>query len=302
MGMTVPTGRATQSVLKYGKMKKLLISFIFSSAILLVLNGPSTAQIINGAFKRQDFVQKKPMPIPMAREADVFWSQMVWRIIDLREKINQPLYYPTNPVEGLTSLTSLLVKGIENGQITAYDARTDDDFKTPMTMAEVKAAFGAEAHTKEVRNFDTGEMETKTIQGEISPEEVKQYMIKEEWYFDKMNSRLQVRIVGLCPIQEFYREGTESNQVQRRKVFWIYYPEARQLLTSSQVFNPYNDARRMSFDDLFVKRYFNSYVVRESNVFNNRSISDFLSGKEAMLESKRIEDKIFNFEQDLWEY
>lgn len=300
--MMVPTGHSTQSVLKYGKMKKLFFYFLISPAILMLLNGQAEAQIINGAFKRQDFVQKKPMPLPMAREADVFWSQVVWRIIDLREKINQPLYFPTTPVEGLTSLTSLLLKGIENAQITAYDARTDDDFKTPMTMAEVKAAFGAEAHTKDVRDFDTGEMKTTTIEGEISPEEVKQYMIKEEWYFDKMNSRLQVRIIGLCPIQEFYREGSETSQVERRKVFWVYYPEARQLLTSSQVFNPSNDARRMSFDDLFVKRYFNSYIVRESNVFNNRSISDFLSGKEAMFESKRIEDKIFNFEQDLWEY
>jgi len=94
----------------------------------------------------------------------------------------------------------------------------------------------------------------------------------------------------------------ENSQVQRRKVFWVYYPEARELLASTQVYNPFNDSRRMSFDDLFIKRYFNSYIVQESNVYNNRAINQYLSGKEAMLESKRIEDKIFNFEQDLWEY
>ncbi len=146
-------------------MKKVIFSLIVSTAAFLLISAESTeAQSIpiNGAFKRQDIIQKKPMPIPMVREADVFWSQMVWRIIDLREKINQPLYYPTTPVEGLISLTSLLLKGIENNQITAYDARNDDDFKTPMTMAEVKTAFGAQTHTKEVRNFETGEMETRT--------------------------------------------------------------------------------------------------------------------------------------------
>ena len=295
-------GRSTPSVLKYGKMRRIVFSFVTGLAFFAFINGTADAQIINGAFKRQDYVQKKPMPIPMVREADVFWSQMVWRIIDLREKINQPLYYPTTPADGMMSLTSLLLKGVETNQITAYDARNDDDFKTPITMDEVKITFGATAHTREKRNFNTGEMTDTIIQGEIRPEEVKQYMIKEEWYFDKMNSRLQVRIIGICPIQEFYRQDTDNNQVQRRKAFWVYYPEARELLSSSQVFNPYNDARRMSFDDLFVKRYFNSYIVRESNVFNNRSISDYLSGKEAMLESKRIEDKIFNFEQDLWEY
>ena len=271
-------------------------------ALAVMPVGSADAQIINGAFKRQDVYQKKPMPIPWVREADVLWSQMVWRIIDVREKINQPLYFPTVPIEGLSNLASLLLKGVESGQITAYDALNDDDFKTPLTMAEVKAAFGAETVTREVQNFDTGEIETRTIEGEIRLEEIKQFMIKEEWYFDKQNSRLQVRIIGICPIQEFYRTDMENSPLQRRKVFWVYYPEARNLLANNHVFNPYNDARRMTFDDLFIKRYFNSYIVQESNVFNNRTISQYLSGKNAMLESKQIEEKIFNYEQDLWEY
>lgn len=284
-------------------MKKIIL---FSSIALLFISAicvqNANAQIINGAYQRQDTYQKKPMPIPMVREADVFWSKMVWRIIDLREKINQPLYYPTTEVEGLTSLSALLLKGIETGQLTAYDARNDDDFKTPLTMAEVKQAFGAETRMLEVRDFETGEMVMRPVEEEIRLEQVKQFMIKEEWYFDKQNSRLQVRIVGICPIQEFFRDDVEDSPLQRRKVFWIYYPEARELLSANEVFNPYNDSRRMSYDDLFIKRYFNSYIVQESNVFNNRLISQYLSGKNAMLESKRIEDKIFNFEQDLWEY
>ena len=284
-------------------MKKIFFFLgVFGLSVLFFGTKTADSQIINGAYKRSDTFQKKPMPLPTVREADVFWSKMVWRIIDLREKINQPLYYPTTDVEGLTSLAALLLKGIETGQLTAYDARNDDDFKTPLTLAEVKESFGAEVRTREVRNFETGEMELRTIEGEIRLDEVKQLMIKEEWYFDKQNSRLQVRIIGICPIQEFYRDDVPDSPVQRRKVFWIYYPEARALLASNEVFNPYNDSRRMSFDDVFVKRYFNSYIVQESNVHNNRLISQYLAGKNAMLESKRIEDKIFNFEQDLWEY
>lgn len=284
-------------------MKK---TILFLGVVFMLVSaigaGTAKSQIINGAYKRTDTFQKKPMPLPSVREADVFWSKMVWRIIDLREKINQPLYYPTIEVEGLSSLSALLLKGIETGQLTAYDARNDDDFKTPLTISEVKEAFGAEVRTREVRNFETGEMELRTIEGEIRLEEVKQIMIKEEWYFDKQNSRLQVRIIGICPIQEFYREDVPESPLQRRKVFWIYYPEARDMLASNEVFNPYNDSRRMSFDDVFVKRYFNSYIIQESNVHNNRLISQYLVGKNAMLESKLIEDKIFNFEQDLWEY
>lgn len=284
------------------KMKRIIYSGLVGLLTMLLSTEAIHAQVINGAYKRQETAQKKPMPLPAIREADVFWSKMVWRIIDLREKINQPLYYPTTATDNMSSLSALLMKGVETGQLTAYDARNDDDFKTPLTMAEVRQAIGAEARTGEFRNFETGEMELRTIEGEIRLDQIKQYMVKEEWYFDKQNSRLQVRIVGLCPIQEFYREEIEESPVMRRRVFWIYYPEARELLANSEVYNPYNDSRRMSYDDLFINRYFNSYIVQESNVFNNRLISQYLSGRQAMLESKRIEDEIFNFEQDLWEY
>jgi len=245
---------------------------------------------------------KKPMPLPSVREADVFWSKKIWRIIDLREKMNLTLYYPTSEMDDRQNLISLLLEGIENGQITPYDARVDDDFKVPMTFEQVQEAFSAEESTEEVIDFDTGERKEVAIEGEIRPAEIKQYMVKEEWYFDKQASSLNVRIIGICPIREFVRENDESGEVQRQKVFWIYYPEVRNLLASNAVLNPYNVAQSMSYDELFIKRFFHSYVVKESNVHNNRDISAYLSGKDAMLESKRIEKEIFDFEQDLWEY
>ncbi len=260
------------------------------------------AQIVNGAYKQNDIYAKKPMPLASVREADIFWSKKLWRIIDLREKMNIPLYYPTNEMDNRVNLINLLLKGIENAQITPYDARSDDDFKIPMSYAQVKEIFGAQATVQEKTNFDTGEKEMVTVQGDIRPTEIKQYMIKEEWYFDKQTSTLNVRILGICPIREYVREGDASGQITRQKVFWVYYPEARPLLATNLVLNPYNDARQHSFDDIFIKRMFSSYVVKESNVYNNRDISAYLQGKEAMLESKRIEEKIFNFEQDLWEY
>ncbi|HSM47346.1 MAG TPA: gliding motility protein GldN [Draconibacterium sp.] len=283
-------------------MKK-LVAYLGVAVFLLILSGKHTeAQIVNGAYKRTDIIQKKPMPLPSVREADIFWSKKLWRIIDLREKMNLPLFYPTVEMDGRMNLISLLLSGIENGQITPYDASLDDDFKVPMSFEQVKASFGAEATTEEKIDFDTGERTMVTIQGEIRPNDIKQYMIKEEWYFDKQTSTLNVRIIGICPIREFVREGEATGQVERQKLFWVYYPEARPLLSTNLVLNPYNSAQQVSFDDLFIKRTFNSYVVIRENVYNNREISAYLSGKDAMLESKRIEDEIFDYEQDLWEY
>ena len=283
-------------------MKKLALYMGIALFLLTGAGLQTNAQIINGAYKRSDIIQKKPMPLPSVRESDVFWSQQIWRIIDVREKMNETLYYPTKEINGRTNLINLLLKGIENGQITPYDASKDDDFKIPMTLDQVKETFGATETTQEKINFDTGERETVKVQGNIRPDEVKQYLIKEEWYFDKGTSTLNVRIIGICPVREFVRDGDTSGQVQRQKLFWVYYPEARPLLATNVVMNPYNPGQQMSFDDLFIKRMFHSYIIGEENIYNNRVINSYLSGKDAMLESKRIEDKIFNFEQDLWEY
>ncbi len=284
-------------------MKKLvLISGIFAMLLSLV-NTSAEAQIINGAYQRRDVYQKKPMPLPEVREADVFWSKKIWRVIDVREKINQPLYFPTQEMDDRVNLFTLLLQGIESGQVTAYDARNDaDDFKLPITYDEVKEQLGASTQTMQVRDFETGGYVDREVPGEIRKDEVKQFMVKEEWYFDKSNSTMNVRIIGICPIRLYVRDDDPTGQIQRQRAFWIYYPEARELFATNEVFNPSNDARKMSFDDLFIKRYFNSYIIKESNTFNNRAIFQYLQGKEAMLESKRIESEIFDFEQNLWEY
>ncbi|MDP3434733.1 MAG: gliding motility protein GldN [Bacteroidota bacterium] len=284
-------------------MKRYLILFGLLVGLFGSITLETKAQIIDGAYVRTDAYKRKPTPLPYVREADVMWSKKVWRIIDLREKMNQPLYFPTKEVDGRRSLVNLFIEGIKNGKITAYDAKNDDEFKVPMTFEQVKEAFGATTRTRKVRDVDTGELVDRVVAGEVRSEEVKQFMLKEEWYFDKQSSTLKVKIIGICPIQEFYRdEDTNQESVQRRQVFWIYYPEARELMAANEVFNSQNSARNSSYDDIFLKRRFNSYIVKEANIYNNRDISQYLVGKNAMLESKRIEKEIFDYEQNLWEY
>lgn len=293
-------------------MKKVLVFFGLLIFLIGAIGQKTQAQKaaggvlpIDGAFERTDIYKRKPTPLPYVREADAIWSKKVWRILDLREKMNQPLYFPTTQMEGKNNLVNLLMAGIKEGSITAYDAKNDDDFNTftPINYDQAKEAFGATAKKKQVRNVDTGEMEETTVNAEFRSEEIKQIMIKEEWFFDKQTSTLNVRIIGISPIREYYRdEDVNQETVLRQPVFWVYYPEARNLFASNEVFNSQNSARNTTYDDLFLKRIFTSYILKEGNIYNNRSISQYLKGKDAMLESKRIENDLFDYEQNLWEY
>jgi gliding motility associated protien GldN len=283
-------------------MKKLI------SIFLVIFIGASVNTSLNAqigeAYQKKTAIERKPALLPGVREADVIWSKTVWRIIDLREKMNQQYYYPTREIQGRSNLINLLLKGIKENTITAYDAVSDDDeFKVPMTYVQVKQAFGASTKVTQKRNFETGQMEADTIQQDIRPEEIKQLMVKEIWYFDKQKSTLQVRILGLCPIKLFYRdEDVNQETLLRKKIFWVYYPEIRPLLAKHESLNFFNGARNLSFDDLFLTRRFDSYIVKEENIYNNRSIQQYASSEYAAKESERIKNSIFNYEQDLWEY
>jgi len=67
------------------------------------------------------------------------------------------------------------------------------------------------------------------------------------------------------------------------------------------MFNARNEAGIITYDHLFIKRKFSSYIFKESNVFD-RNIYAYKQDIDLLLESKRIEEEIFTYEQDLWEY
>jgi gliding motility associated protien GldN len=130
--------------------------------------------------------------------------------------------------------------------------------------------------------------------------DIKQILVYEEWYFDKKHSKLDVRIIGLCPVWVSFDQATGRNQ--RIRLFWVRYDEIRDMLATKETFNFKNDAQRITFDDFFMQRKFSSYINAESNVYNDRPISEYTIGKDAMFEAERIKTELFNFEHDLWEY
>jgi len=296
-------------------MKKKGLLSIVLLALVFNLTGLKAQDVLNGVYVKQHIADKKPVPYQYLREADVMWSKTVWRTIELKEKINFPLYYPINKIGERMSLIDLLMWAIQNQGLTAYSPNLDDEFATVMTVKDIEDKFGAKDEKVMVENVEDpdGPMIEKTIEGTVRTNEVKQYMLKELWFFDKQRSVLEVRIIGLAPIRVFAKEvtgsegtgGTEEEDeesMSKKLLFWVYFPEARKILANHEVFNTLNDAEGKSYDDIFFKRMFSSYISQEANVYGNRMISDYTVGMESQLEAERIKESIFSYEQDLWEY
>ena len=284
-------------------MKKLfflLIAFYFGMTFGVNLN--AQVRVVESAYVKNTTKERKPAPLPAVREADVVWSRTVWRLIDLREKSNQQFYFPTKEIQGRKNLINILLKGIEQKTITAFDAQgSDDEFKQTITYSQAKNEFGDTTKVIKVTDINTGIDHDSIAKVGLPTQEVKQLEIKEVWYFDKQKSTLQVRILGICPIR-VYKKDPKDPEYVRKRLFWVNYPEIRGLLAKEESLNGFNGSRNLSFDDLFLTRRFDGYIVKEENMYNNRAIEAYATGEYAAQESERIKNSIFNYEQDLWEY
>lgn len=297
-------------ILKFFKQTAMKIALkLFSLvAVLSLLAGPVVAQTpgnimmtesgevnqdrpLDDIVEKRLTLEKRVLPYDHIREADIFWEKRIWRVIDVREKMNLPFAYPERP------FFTILMEGAESGEITVYSTE-DDKFSVPLTADEV-ASMGASVDTIVTVDPETYQETFQVVRNEVNPSDVKRFRLKEIWFFDEESSTLQVRVLGIAPLIEEYDDN--GNFKYERPMFWVYYPEAREMLAREQVFNIGNDSNPMSFEDIMEMRYFSSYIFKESNVFDRR-LQDYLSGVDLLMEADKIRQEIFNFEHDLWTY
>lgn len=268
--------------------------------ITFMATGALAQNVLDGVYVREHNPTRSVIPLSYLREADVMWSKKVWRIIDLKEKLNLPFGHPTEKINDRRSLNDILYDAVKEGTLTAY---TDEEFMFPLTREEFQRVGGAGVDTTQITDPDPPYLTRDTvIVREFSPANVVAYRVKEEWFFDKQRSVLDVRIIGIAPL--IYAVDDKGNRREgdlKVPIFWIYFPEARKILVNQEVFMRGNDSDRRTWDDVFQKRMFTSYIYKENNVYDRR-IEDYKIGMDALLEAERIKHEITNLEHDLWEY
>ena len=287
-------------------MKKFLctcLTMMFAFFAMVNTLEAQTPNVLDGAYVKETNLTKRVVPYPSLREADVMYVRRIWQDIDLRQKINQMFYFPVDPIEDRKNLFDVIRYALEvEGSLTAYGtgpAGDDDEFRYPYTGTQVDSVLNPVVI---IPQFDpvTGEViGSMEAQTSINSQDIVRYRVKEDWVWDRQRSQRQVRIIGIAPIIE--KKDDEGNSQGLAPLFWLYYPECRYVFANAECYNYENDAQRRTFEEIFQKRYFSSYIGKETNVFD-RSIADYAQGLDALLESERIKDELFTIEHDLWHY
>ncbi len=249
---------------------------------------------------------RKPTPYPYIREADVMWSKKVWEVIDLREKMNQDLYYPLTDLTKRRSLFDIIKDGVLPAEdskqvpLTAFSG-DENEFKKRLTRRELQQIFSKTDTISMPDPLNPDVYVQKVVQEELGPSDVKQYWIQEEYVFDKQRSVLDIRITAIMPVIEKKNEKGDAEGMAA--TCWVSFPELRQLLIRNYVFNRHNDAHLLTYDDLFVKHMFSGYIIREDNTAD-RMIADYKGAGtlDALLEAEAIKDGIRVKESDMWQH
>lgn len=260
------------------------------------------------AIERNLVKDRTPLPYEYLREDDAVYREKVWREIDTREKMNLPFRYSANEDNGNQRFISILFKAIQdgpdNGGVTVFDP-VDDRFTTPMTVADVAKKIAGEP--VQVPIYDslgnvTGYKETTP---EVNLDSFYKFEIKEEVIFDKESSRLFWRILGIAPIKNVIT--SQGVNLGETPLFWVYYPDMRPIFAKYEVYNGKNYGARMSWEELFESRMFYGRIIKSTldNPFDQQ-LSQQQGLKDnrilQLLEGENIQNKIFNYEQNLWSY
>jgi len=309
----------------------------YISSLLVLASGFAFSQSILNASSPEEFRQMrsenmmkvgdtvisnkvKPLEYGFVDQKDVLKSMMVWEIIDMNDKINQPFYYD-NP-DGLLSkntrsLYQILLDAAMSGQIEeVYD---DENFTTKLTPDGIKSKLESERMDDEAieilnsgRNLTDEEKKRLIDKIRTTTDKVKVLKIMGMWFIDKRDGQMKYRPLGIAAMgpdpTSLGRIDAEGKLMDGANdlvdLFWVYYPKAREILANNYVFNRKNSSADLSFDDIINARRFSSVIYKSSNGLGDGVIKDYIprNAEEQLEESDKIKEQILQMENDMWNY
>lgn len=263
------------------------------------------------------------------RADDIVWSRTVYRIIDLRDKPNNRLYFPVKPNERYKSLFRIILDATVEGKVKAYDKIDFDiqpNYETPIPADSVKNRYATcdwNPSNNTPRISSIIEKDMLTNQNKVSSYNYEDYaskqmkfIIQEVIFFNKHYSKMFSKIIGIAPIYVYNetnvtnanmtglkRTGESAwNFLQSSVTCWYLFDELRPYLSKQYMVPNGNDSQRLTFDEFFAQKLYSSYILGDSNMFNRMLLQAYNQPEQILKEQKRIETELLNIEQDIWEY
>lgn len=251
-----------------------------------------SAAPVDGFYNYTILGNATPFNYPYINPVNVRFYKRLWRDIDVTEAKNQVLAIPGN------TLIETILEGVKKGQITAYDP-VDDSFKFRLTPQQAMAKL-VDSVLVPVFDDKGNQIDAKMQLNEFNPEKITKFRIKEDIFFDKQRAKVETRIIGIAPLVAISTGDTTI--ASETPVFWLHFPECRNVFVKKDVSDPEKRMFDMSMDDIFLQRRFTSKIIRESNTTGQRIVDYTKDLTEQEKEALRIESGIAEYKKKVWGY
>ena len=256
-------------------------------------------------------------PIPAS---DMMYRRTVWRVVDLREKQNRPLYSVNHEI------TKIIMDAVKRGELTVYK---DDSLKKQMTPEEYRKTLvkpGEEiVETEEDRQArEEADRQMALIEAakrrqmgskyvapppsesaamgpiEYNPRDIKNLEIKEDVIFDKKRSRMYYQIEAIT--LKVPNAVTGFDDVIGAFAYKDLVKVFRNHPEEAIWYNMQNNANHLNLADAFELRMPSSFIRKVSNPNDDDLKTVHGGSKQAILASQRAVEEFVEFESSLWSY
>ncbi len=226
----------------------------------------------------------------------VLKGQKIWRTINLENKENQRILNSTSKCSDI-GLFEIMKFGLFQKKLNAFSSDNFNETKSNHLTEVQLLNMIVFRDTSIIPVFDSDGNEKKEISitnRYMFGTDIKSFLMKENWVINNYSGQLEKNIIGIAPL--IYDKKT-SKVVP---LFWIYYLEWKELLSSFEAKNYYSD-EPITFNDVFTRKLFISLISKENNLFD-RSVKATNHGKDFYLESELIKERVINYEEDLFHH
>lgn len=260
-----------------------------------------------------------PLKYGHVNDNDIVKGMMVWEIIDMNDKINQPFYQ--NDKDGFfkssKSFYDVLLDAALSGELKeVYD---DENFTVklskeaiPKRLESVRMDDAATDIINSGRQLTESERKQYTDYIRTTTDKVRVLKIMGMWFVDKRDGMLKYRPLGIAALGpdpatagQVGPDGRPMGDANELiDLFWIYYPDAREVLANHYIYNRANATADLSYDDVINMRRFSSVIYKSTNGLGDGIVKDYIpkNADEQIEESNRIKATILEMDNEMWNY
>lgn len=301
----------------------LVSGFAFSQSILNAKSPEEFRQMRaeNKKIVGDSIVSAKVTPLKYGHvnENDIVKGMMVWEIIDMNDKINQPFY--KNNKDGFfkssKSIYDVLLDAALSGELKeVYD---DENFTVklakeaiPKRLESVRLDEAAIDIMNSGRQLTEDERRQYTDYIRTTTDKVRVLKIMGMWFVDKRDGMLKYRPLGIAALgpdpATAGQVGPDGRPIgdanELIDLFWIYYPDAREVLANNYIYNKGNASADLSYDDVINMRRFSSVIYKSTSGLGEGVVKDYIpkNADEQIEESDRIKGTILEMDNEMWNY